>query len=62
MTSVQELLRPAPVSEPTGHTRRSLMPHPIVMMILIIAAALVLSRVIPSGQFTGARQGAGDGG
>jgi hypothetical protein len=48
MSSVQELLRPPRDAAANGHAalRRNLMPHPIVMMILIIAvaAALLTSR------------------
>ena len=59
MSSVQELLRPA-IAADTAHRvapRRDLMPHPVVMMILIIAAAMLLSWLIPSGQFDRAPNG-----
>jgi uncharacterized ion transporter superfamily protein YfcC len=59
MSAVQELLR-LPLSAEanrTGTSHRSLMPHPIVMMILIIAAAVLMSWLIPSGQFNRAPNG-----
>ena len=59
MSAVQELLR-LPLTTDTGREsthRRSLMPHPIVMMVLIIAAAVLLSWLIPSGQFDRAANG-----
>ena len=59
MSAVQELLR-LPLATDTGREtthRRSLMPHPIVMMILIIAAAVLMSWLIPSGQFDRATNG-----
>jgi uncharacterized ion transporter superfamily protein YfcC len=59
MSAVQELLR-LPLSadtKRTGPSHRSLMPHPIVMMILIIAAAVLMSWLIPSGQFDRAPNG-----
>lgn len=58
MSAVQELLRPdaADAARPAIR-RRSLMPHPIVMMILIIAAAVLMSWLIPSGQFERAANG-----
>jgi uncharacterized ion transporter superfamily protein YfcC len=58
MSMVQELLRPAPIDAgaPVVH-RRSLMPHPIVMMILIIAAAALLTWIIPFGLFDRAPNG-----
>ncbi len=59
MSSVQELLRPPRDAAANGHAalRRNLMPHPIVMMILIIAVAAALSWLIPSGQFERAPNG-----
>jgi uncharacterized ion transporter superfamily protein YfcC len=57
MSSVQELLRPAVDTAPRIVPRRDLMPHPVVMMILIIAAAMLLSWLIPSGQFDRAPNG-----
>ena len=53
MSSVQELLRPAIDNADAGAAtrRRNLMPHPIVMMILIIATAVVLTWLVPSGLF-----------
>ena len=57
MSSVQELLRPAADTTPRVAPRRDLMPHPVVMMILIIAAAMLLSWLIPSGQFDRAPNG-----
>ena len=59
MSAVQELLR-LPLATDTGHVaspKRSLMPHPIVMMILIIAAAVLMSWLIPSGLFDRAPNG-----
>jgi uncharacterized ion transporter superfamily protein YfcC len=58
MSMVQELLRPVPAgtAAPAGK-RRDLMPHPIIMMILIIAAAVLLTWIIPSGQFDRAPNG-----
>jgi uncharacterized ion transporter superfamily protein YfcC len=59
MSAVQELLR-LPLAADTDRettSRRSLMPHPIVMMILIIAAAVLMSWLIPSGQFDRAANG-----
>jgi uncharacterized ion transporter superfamily protein YfcC len=58
MSMVQELLRPAPTDSgaPAAH-RRSLIPHPIIMMILIIAAAALLTWIIPSGLFDRAPNG-----
>jgi uncharacterized ion transporter superfamily protein YfcC len=59
MSAVQELLR-LPLSAETNRTgtsHRSLMPHPIVMMILIIAAAVLMSWLTPSGQFNRAPNG-----
>ncbi len=58
MSMVQELLRPAATDPgaPTRH-KRSLMPHPIIMMILIIAAAVLLTWLIPSGLFDRAPNG-----
>jgi uncharacterized ion transporter superfamily protein YfcC len=53
MSSVAELLRPTAASE-TGRPAkqgRSIIPHPIVMMILIIAAAVLLTWLVPSGVF-----------
>ena len=57
MSSVQELLRPAADTAHRIAPRRDLMPHPVVMMILIIAAAILLSWLIPSGQFDRAPNG-----
>ncbi len=53
MSSVAELLRPAAASETGRPARqgRSIIPHPIVMMILIIAAAVLLTWLVPSGVF-----------
>jgi uncharacterized ion transporter superfamily protein YfcC len=60
MSSVLELLRPG-IAAPAGTTapaqRRSLIPHPVVMMLLIIVAAVALSWVIPSGLFDRAPNG-----
>ncbi len=58
MSMVQELLRATPTEAgaPIAH-RRSLMPHPIVMMILIITAAVLLTWIIPSGLFDRAPNG-----
>jgi uncharacterized ion transporter superfamily protein YfcC len=59
MTTVQDLIR-LPLATGAGQTegaKRDLMPHPIVMMILIIAAAVVMSWLIPSGQFNRAPNG-----
>src|SRR5579863_6874148 len=59
MSAVQELLRP-PMATDTGHLaspQRSLMPHPIVMMVLIITAAVLMSWLIPSGLFDRAANG-----
>jgi len=58
MSMVQELLRPAEAagSAPARH-RRSLIPHPVIMMLLIIAAAVLMSWLIPSGQFDRAPNG-----
>jgi uncharacterized ion transporter superfamily protein YfcC len=52
MSMVQELLRPAEAdpAAPAQH-RRSLIPHPVIMMLLIIAAAVLMSWLIPSGLF-----------
>ena len=60
MSSVLELLRPgiaAPADVAVPARRRSLIPHPVVMMILIIVAAVVMSWVIPSGVFDRAPNG-----
>jgi uncharacterized ion transporter superfamily protein YfcC len=59
MKSAAELLRPVIDTTPAGAAtrRRSLMPHPIVMMIWIIGFAAVLSWLIPSGQFDRAPNG-----
>jgi uncharacterized ion transporter superfamily protein YfcC len=53
MSSVAELLRPPAASETGRPSRqaRSIMPHPVVMMILIIAAAVLLTWLVPSGIF-----------
>ena len=66
MSSVLELLRPGIVAASGDAAagdgaarvpRRSLMPHPVVMMIGIIVAAVVLSWLIPSGLFDRAPNG-----
>lgn len=60
MSTVQELLRlPVGGSETRRATsaKLDLMPHPIVMMILIIAAAVAMTWFIPSGQFDRAANG-----
>jgi uncharacterized ion transporter superfamily protein YfcC len=60
MSSVLELLRPgiaAPADTAAPTRRRSLIPHPVVMMILIIVAAVALSWLIPSGLFDRAPNG-----
>jgi uncharacterized ion transporter superfamily protein YfcC len=53
MNTVRELLRPSTGSDArrVAGAKLDLMPHPIVMMILIIAIAVALSWFIPSGQF-----------
>ena len=58
MSMVQELLRPAEVATgtPAAH-RRSLIPHPVIMMLLIIAAAVLMSWLVPSGLFGRAPNG-----
>ncbi len=59
MSAVQDLLRP-PMATDTGHAtspKRSMMPHPIVMMVLIIATAVLMSWLIPSGLFDRAANG-----
>ena len=58
MSMVRELLcsLPAGTAAPSGR-RRDLMPHPIVMMTLIIAAAVLFSWLIPSGLFDRAPNG-----
>ena len=58
MSMVQELLRPADAdpAAPANH-RRSLIPHPVIMMLLIIAAAVLMSWLIPSGLFNRAPNG-----
>jgi uncharacterized ion transporter superfamily protein YfcC len=50
---MQALLRPVATAETARCTapRRDLMPHPIVMMSLIVAAAMLLNWPIPSGRF-----------
>jgi len=60
MSSVLELLRPglaASAGTAAPVRRRSLIPHPVVMMILIIVAAVALSWLIPSGLFDRAPNG-----
>lgn len=60
MSSVLELLRPgmAGTTELTAPARRRLtIPHPVIMMLLIIIAAVVLSWLIPSGLFDRAPNG-----
>jgi uncharacterized ion transporter superfamily protein YfcC len=54
VSSVLELLRPDMAGVPEAAapaSRRTLIPHPVLMMLLIILAAMVLSWVIPSGLF-----------
>src|SRR5579871_6657636 len=59
MSSVLQLLRPgATAPDLVTPSRRWLsIPHPIVMMLLIIIAAMVLTWLIPSGQFERAPNG-----
>jgi uncharacterized ion transporter superfamily protein YfcC len=39
------------------HRERGRMPHPIIMMLIIIAAAVALSYLVPSGQFERSKEG-----
>ena len=55
MRAVDELFRPAAASAvpaPSAtRAHKSRMPHPIVMLLLIIATAVLLTWIVPSGAF-----------